>query len=162
MTRLCLNCDLPPSAHTTLRRGCQICEECRASLARKGLSWCTRGRHQVVELAAGKSWCRACERARQPARSRADYAKAWRAANPDKVRAYQEKHRARRAEAARARYHANRAAALAKSRAQYERHREKKIAYARAWRERNRDLSRAQARARYARRKLRALWGGTR
>lgn len=157
----CPNCDLPPGPLTTFTRGYQLCNYCRASLARRGLSWCTRGRHTVAALFGTRSWCTACERQRnaQYAEKRRAGVRAWKAAHPERVRASQERRRDASAAAKRAKYHANPEPYRAASRAAYARASDAKRA---GWRARywsDPAKYRAASRATYTRRKLRVLWG---
>ena len=145
----CLLCHRDDVPRSKAKR--DLCDDCVPGLAARGLAWCTRGKHRVAsgDIAPSKRWCRACERARMgPHRDRAEYGKAWRAANQDKIAAYNAQPRVRewRRKNANERYWRNPEKARAAARASYSRLREKKIISARLWRIANRQLSRDNAR----------------
>lgn len=144
-----------------------VCELCRDSAAARSLAWCSRCKRRVnaADLAPRRSWCRACERARNDryGRDRAAYGREWRAKHPTANQDYKADPatRARYAERAKARYWSNPDKYRAMSRISHARHLERCRQYARLWRARNRAHSRALGRESYMRRKLRA-WQGVR
>lgn len=146
----CLLCHRNDVPRSKAKR--DLCDDCVPSLAARGLAWCTRGRHRVTaaDIAPGKRWCRACERARNMTgtRDRSAYSKAWRAANREHIAAYNRLPRVREQRRLDAldRYWRDPEKARAAAKASYQRLREKKIISARLWRAANRQLSRNNAR----------------
>lgn len=149
----------------TRRKNSQLCDWCIAELKRTSRSWCTRGRHVVLELARGRLWCKPCERARTQGyeRTRSDYAKAWRTANQERVTtyraAYYVAHREELCAKKRAAYWRDPDKARAVYRVRHARHAARRAAWRRSYYWQRAEHERAGARRRYVQRKLAILRG---
>jgi formate-dependent nitrite reductase cytochrome c552 subunit len=141
-----------------------ICVDCDAYNAVRGLAWCAPGKHRVRQTdMANRYQCGACEteRTRRRERDTRAQAKAWRERNPDRVQSYFKRPDvlARRAEQRRAHYAAHPELYRATRRRRYhadpERFKSKQAAYRAA--NRSRELERT--RQWKARRKLQILRG---
>jgi hypothetical protein len=164
----CLSCEASAAGSAvTHKKNAQLCDWCLSELKRTGRAWCTRGRHAVplATMAAGKSRCKPCERARTARyeQARPDYAKEWRTENAEHVKAhaaaYRATHRDRLLANARARYWSDPDRARARSRARHAR----LSAQRRAWRKAQYwsrpEYERQANRQRYVARKLAILRG---
>lgn len=118
---VCAVCELPESAHTTRDGRSPVCNECRASLERKGRRWCATCASVKPADGFSKTLCRDCKKAynvryyaahaeRERERARAKYladpqahharVSAWRRTPEGRRRAngYERAYRARNAE----------------------------------------------------------------
>jgi hypothetical protein len=155
---LCHTADFPRS-----KKKRALCEVCYDGLVARGLAWCARGGHRVPIAALGtgkhQSNCRACNnrtnRERYLPGSNIEHAKAWRAANPDKVRAYNrgEKHK-RAAQRYELRHRSRRNAQKARWR---QTRRAKDAEIMKQWRAANPERAREHSRNARIRKKLRIL-----
>lgn len=161
--RTCFLCEATSAGTAVSFRRRDICDWCDGELARCGAAWCTTGRHKVrqADMAAGKSRCHACERARYQYPSRAAYARAWRAANPEKVAAYavSEAYRASKRRYARNRYWSDPEQSRAESRRKKAKRKAQIRQYTRARYWRSPERWRAERRRRHQEAKLR-VWRG--
>jgi hypothetical protein len=125
--RTCLLCESTSEGTGVTFHRMTICDWCDNELTRSGRAWCTTKQHIVPlsDIGADRSRCKPCGRAYQKGRNldRRAYAKAYCAANLDKIRAYRARPevRSRRAMLRRKRYWSNPEQARAKDRQRYHR-----------------------------------------
>lgn len=162
------------SAGTAVKRSKRrraLCDWCDAELTRRGLDWCTRGKHKIAadDLCWNGRTCRDCDRARarsaygKYAEARRAYARSYYAANRERELAHDAAYRATHRDAVRAqqrrRYIAKRDVILARNRAYYIAHRERIRARHAAWRAANPGANALSTRRYRARRYLQILRG---
>lgn len=160
--RTCLLCEATSKGtRVTFVHKRDICDDCHADLAARGLAWCARGRHKVAvtELKRGVS-CRACENARNRAhvRDRREQSKTWRERNRERTAAYRQRPdvRERRRATAYDRYWRDPEYHRAKAKESYYRRRERVITDRRMRYRQNVSAERAAGRYYYQRAKVRA------
>lgn len=163
--KTCLLCECTSAGRLVTFRRHHICTDCEASLARRGLAWCTRGTHAVpvAEMQRHPSWCRACTaqaratRYAAGAESERARSRAYRIAHRDQIRERVRAQRRRNPAAARRAalryYHRHRD----RVRAYYARTRDQRLAAKRRWYQRNPDYQRRWR----AKKLIQILRGGT-